>query len=256
MNLAAWVTWILAICTLLGGIAAVLYFREKRANRPTERQKLLRRTKKLGYSDELLDAPDQALEVLLTKPKLWEYRFLQATLADQLERRHRLKLELRYGAPLPSGTVLDMSSAATWVQSRFCAAERMAQELTALIQEAVPDALGPPGVSGDALKLLNTGLALGRLYEKAIQWALDFSRVSPPHSHARLFALLPKCADSFVEAVEETRDKLLLFIEDYDRSPPAPGEQRVVELMIRLRDSIPPEVHEEIAKLKRSYDNE
>lgn len=253
MNLTVVITWILGICTLLGGIAAVLYFREKQANRPTERRKLLQRGRKLGYSDEVLEAPDKALEALLKRPKLWEYRFLQAALADQLEKRRRLKLDLRYGAPLPSGTVLDTSSSATWVQGRFSSAERMAEELKGLIHEAVPEALGPPGVSGDPLKLLHTAVALGHLYEKAIQWALDFSRVSPPHSQARLFALLPKCADSFVEAIEETRDKLWLFIEDYDRSPPAPGEQRVVEMMITLRDSIPPEVHEEIRRLNSSH---
>lgn len=252
VTVAEIVTWTLGICTFLGGIAAVLYFREKRANRPTRRQKLLQRARKAGYSEELLAVSDKALESLVNRPALWEYRFLYFSLAEQIDGRRRLKLELEYGKPLPSGPVLDISSANTWLQSRLEAAHRMAKELEALLHEAVPESLGPPGVSGEPVKLLDTALALGDLYEKAIHWALDFSRVSPPHSHQRLFALMPRSAEAFVQAIEEARDKLSLFVEDFDRSPPAEGEKRVVEMKITLPNSIPPEVHEEIERLGNS----
>lgn len=253
MSFPELVTWILGSCTILGGIAAILYFRERRDKRPTTRQKLIRLGQKLGYSDELLSVPDGSLEALVKRPPLWEYRFLHCLLGKQVETRRRLKLELRYGAPLPSGSVLDESSANTWLLSRFAAARRMAGELEALLHEAVPDALGPPGTDGDPVKLLHTALALGRLYEKALQWGLDFNRVSPPRSHERLFSLMPASANTFVDAIEETRDKLSLFIEDFERSPPAEGEHRIVELQVTLAASIPPEVFEEIERIGNSF---
>ena len=245
------VTWVLGICTVLGGVAAVMYFRERGANRPSPRQKLVKRAADLGYSEELLAVGDNALGALLDRPRLWEYRFLYFTLSEQIERRRRLKLELRYGLPLPNGPVLDDPAAVTWMHARFQAAIRMAEELRILIHEAIPDALGPSGVSGDPIKLLHTSLALGDLYQKAITWGLDFCRVSPPHNQARLFSLMPRSAHAFIDAIEETRDKLWLFIDGFDTSPPAKGERRVVELQVTLRDAIPPEVFEELDNLGR-----
>ena len=252
MTTATLIACVLGACAILEGLAALHYFREAHRNRPKRRETLVARAQQLGHKGELLTIPEDALAVLVETPPLWEYRLLQLLLTDHLDRLRRKRLDFRFSAPLPEGQTLDLSATNDWVQARFTAVRRMIATLTHLIDEAIPEALGPPGVSGDPYRIFHAASALSDLYDQALNWGFSFHRVAVPPVYGRLFELLPKSAESLLEAIEELKDKLWIFIEHFDFSPPGEGEKRVVNLTITLRDAIPPEVHEEIEKIGRA----
>lgn len=226
-------------------------FRHAQETRAGRRKRLQQRAKQLGYHGELLGVPEHALAVLVERPAAWEYRFLQFLIADQLSSRRRQRLDFRFGAPLPEGSPLDLESTNNWFQARITAIQKMVESLKLLVDVAVPEALGPSGVPGDPYRLFHAATAFGELYEQAIHWGRDFHRVSVPKLYHRLFNIMPKSAEGLLEAIEELRDKLWMFIELCDSSPPAAGEKRIVTLDITLRNAIPLEAFEEIEKIGR-----
>jgi hypothetical protein len=114
-------------------------------------------------------------------------------LIDFVNKHHRLLRRNKTG--IPHGLGEDVNDPTTWLRARFSAALRMPKALSALIDETLPEAFGPPGAPGDPEKIVFVAATIASIYLDALRWS---SRVRTANIDQR-FARLSMIASSMVD---------------------------------------------------------
>jgi len=97
------------------------------------------------------DLGPAAQELFLERPKAWEYRLFSTVLADEIALQASLLRD--YESGLSWGPRVDLQSPAAlagWLKTHIGEAEQLGPNLSALFNDLLPNALGPPGSPGDA----------------------------------------------------------------------------------------------------------
>ena len=110
----------------------------------------------------------EALRIALEKPDAWEYRLFAAAVTDAVNRHYRARGRHRAGIALGLGE--DVTDPVHWVRRRFSDTLRMMAAVNKLVNTTLPQAFGPPGVSGNIEEIVMVAESIGQLYADALAW--------------------------------------------------------------------------------------
>jgi hypothetical protein len=228
-------------------------FLDKARTRPTPESKLRHQVKKDGYSSELADLPIDCLRLLMKRGFLWEYEFLERALDHELRQSKSLRLDLRFGRATSQIRTLSRAEFEKWTVSKISALEALFEKFEKYINEAIPEALAPPGVPGDPYLIFHCTRRLGELYRTAIEWSLNFSEITAEQPAEQLLDLLREWSQGLLEAIEELPDRVWYEVEKIKSLPPEARAGREMVIKIALKYPKAAAVSAEIDNLKRAW---
>lgn len=245
--------WTLAVATLLGGAGAAWFFWDKIRIRPSAAGRFRDKGRKLGLSEELLQLPPECLRIIIEKPSGWEYRLLEETLDHELTISKSSKLDLQYGRPVAAVRKLGRLEFFEWLDEKLEGIRRMMPLFEGLVNEALPRALGPPGVSGDPEEIVRVSQKIGQLYRGAIEWSLEFQTIEVEKAAHRLLNLMAEWSHSFLQGIEELQKRTWYELAKHDSLPPQERKGRVVQVTVSLRNTKIEELMAELREVEHAW---
>ncbi|MDT2752018.1 MULTISPECIES: DUF4062 domain-containing protein [Enterococcus] len=112
--------------------------------------------------------------VLEKKDSIWEYRFFFQVLWDKLDQLEDYKRDLKYKVYLnPSNLIEEPLEILSWITNKTTKLMQCVDSLSSLINEAIPVALGEPGIKSDLDFLVYIATRISEIYQKIIDWEID-----------------------------------------------------------------------------------
>jgi hypothetical protein len=212
------------------------------------------RAKAAGLTEPLSQLQGTPLRLVIERPLYWEYRLFAHVLAQEISRAKRLRQDLTYGIAFGRGEHYDNFEVLSWIARKASAAERIVTSSGQILNVALLDALGPPGVEADPEAIVYVAQKLAESYRSAIEWAIEFQRISVDDDFRRLVKIAARLIDNVIREIEEWSGKIHMEIEAAIASLPLPpGEQRVMEFTLTLTVPDMAEFHQELQRLKHLY---
>ncbi|MGH3192612.1 MAG: hypothetical protein ACRDOL_36260 [Streptosporangiaceae bacterium] len=115
---------------------------------------------------------EQIAQLLSERPPGWEYLLYAGALYAGIEKLETKYSDYMLGYAPRLGAMVGSDDFVHFVKSQLNELEVMVHSLDALFTEqAMEDALGPPGIAGDPNKILHAASRLVRLYGDMLLWA-------------------------------------------------------------------------------------
>jgi hypothetical protein len=203
---------------------------------------LQRRILQTGDHYWLKDLRGEALRIALEKPRGWEYLLFAQALIDFVNKHHRLLRRIQTRIPIGLGE--DVNEPLTWLRARFADGLRMPQALAALISGTLPAALGPPGVPGDAEKIVFVAATFGDIYLDALQWCARVRAANIEPRFGQLSMIASGMVDDLIQQIADFGPYVMKTWEEALAAPET-GTPRVVNMTLTI--SVSPTVIEEFS---------
>lgn len=117
----------------------------------------------------------KVLKIIVEKPACWEYILLGEILEQSFCRNNELKLDLIYGISFGKmQRISKLEDIMEFISFKTEELLRIIGNLNILFQDAIPEAVGAPGESGDEEKIIYVGERIGQIYESILKWGMEF----------------------------------------------------------------------------------
>jgi len=211
------------------------------------------RIKSVAIPADLQSLAPRALEILLQKPTGWEYLLFVEVFRDCVRAMKHRRYDYKYGVNLTSSIgIPELGSLLNWLSTHIEGILRVVGSLTKLLNEALPVALGQPGMPGDASHLVYIANRMGSAYEKAIDWALEFQRIHTDDDFSRLMQLTSCMTKNIVTEIEDFAELIHSQINAALGKELSEGEKVQMELTLTITVPDLTELNEEMDRLRRS----
>jgi len=213
---------------------------------------LREKVKGLKLPPTLRNLPGTALKIVLERPIGWEYRFFSAVLSDEMDSDQELKWDLEYG--LKIGRIHPLREPwlmINWLQQKMNEIGALVDSASRLMNEAIQDALGNPGVAGDPEHLVYCARRIAQIRKELVKWTIEFrcTEVQPECEH--LLSLISEMSKDVIEKLESIPAKLDAEITKALEAH-ARGQKYTAELMLSLTIPNNDEIAAEFAKLSQT----
>ena len=190
-----------------------------------------------GQKDETIATPpdrvprtsDEKRALLVSRPDGWEYLLFACVL---LQGKEALEMKWHDHNMPPfqrTHSMSDVQEASTYLSNEFGNLRALADSMMAVFPgESQEQAFGPPGESGNQIRIEHFANRITQTYEGILAWAASIRGVEPPDVLQAVFEIAPRMADrplvtfrQFVDRVVLEMDKLpgLLANSDVDDEP-------------------------------------
>ncbi|ABW19429.1 DUF4062 domain-containing protein [Alkaliphilus oremlandii] len=140
---------------------------------------LRQQVNKKNLSSKVINLDGESLKIVLEKPVGWEYILLGNIMATKFKQSEDLKRDLKYGISFGQVQNLnEINEFLNWIVDKNSELILVTSALSSLFNNAIPIAMGEPGEPGDVEQIIYVGERLGTIYEKFLNWGLDFKRIS------------------------------------------------------------------------------
>jgi hypothetical protein len=205
--------------------------------------------------EELLQGlSGDALLLAVQKPRAWENRLFSQVLCDEISRMSDIKNDLNYGLALGKAMKLsDRSAVLDWVMEKFGEAKLIVQSGGNLVNIALPNALGPPGKSGDIEEIIYVAKRLAKVYRRFLEWTIEFRHVLVEDEFSRLLELSSQMSRNVIDELEafalDYKSGIDRIIQQYEES------EKPQSCTITCKLTIPDmtEINGEISRLKKMW---
>lgn len=202
-------------------------------------------------SPKVLKYSGRVFELVVEKPDLWEYLLFAEVLKENLNKLDDLRYDMKYGISFERTVCFENPiEILDYVRAKNKELIRKNEILCVVLNEALKEALGEPGVPGDAEYIIYVAEKLIEVYRSDHFWALDFKCVSVPEMFEKLIEYASELSKSIIEDIEN-------FIDDYDKriNELAYGledisEKMVVSFKLELRSPDMTRIDSEIRRLE------
>lgn len=162
-------------------------------------------------SAKVLKYSGRVFELAVEKPDGWEYLLFAATLKENLNKLDDLRYDLKYGITFKNAILLnEPNEIIDFVRMKCGELGKRTNLLNGILNDALKEALGEPGIPGNAEYIIYIAEKLIDVYKSVHEWSLEFRRVIVPDE----FQSLLSCASQFGQPVIEDIES---FISDYDK---------------------------------------
>ena len=205
---------------------------------------------KEGVSPKVLKYSGHVFELVVEKPALWEYLLFAEVLKENLDKLNDLRYDMKYGISLEKTVCFENPiEILDYVQVKNKELIRKNDILCVVLNEALKEALGEPGVHGNAEYIIYVAEKLIEIYKSNHFWTLDFKCISVPEEFENLIEYASELSKSIIEDIEN-------FIEDYNKRIKALAygledipEKTVVSFKLELRSPDTTKIDAEIKRL-------
>lgn len=210
-----------------------------------------RRIKSANLPAQLADLRGISLEILLERPPAWEHQLFANTFAEEIRRVKEHEWDVQYDVILGPGPFFkEPLEVFNWVAKQMDEEQRIVDSFNNLINVALPDALGPPGVSGNPEKLVCVSRRLGDTYKSAFDWARESKRIRVPDEYRKIVSIVGGFLNSVIKGVEDFSENLLKQLNAGVAKGQAEGGTIVIEMMVTFELHGLDEFHEEMNRLR------
>ncbi len=183
------------------------------------------RTKVIRTGDPgiLQDISGIALTLAIQKPFAWEYRFFSQLISDEVGRLSFLKKDLDYGIFIGSGIYLnDLDAFVDWIRKKMGEISSFVGALDKIINTGFPEAIGPPGVSGDVAKIIYVAQRFGDVYRRLLEWSIEFGQVQAEDNFKSVLNIVARASKNVIVEIEDfsqtLQQQINLAISQYERT--------------------------------------
>lgn len=203
---------------------------------------------------ELSEVSTKSLQILMDKPRGWEYRFLAELLKDYIEKYEDIRRDLLYGVSFGKRTALkNQIEVADWVSQHFSYITSTITSSTKLLNEGLPIAFGEPGQPGNAKHIHYIAKRFTDGYKRLIEWRLEFLTLDVDEAFSKLLELASHMATNAIKEIEDYANHIhkeinYVFdnIEKYEE-----GTEIRLTLTLTVPDST--EFFKELERVKRTF---
>lgn len=214
------------------------------------------RLKMNGLPDSLASLHGTPLKLVIDKSPIWEHRLFSHTVAQEFEKVNAQKLDLQYGIALGEAEYLrGANDVIHWIRKKNAEASRIVDATNQIINVALPQALGEPGMPGDPEKIVYVARRFASAYEHAIEWSLEAKRVGVDDENCS--GLISAVGSFLAETITEIER---FSRELYDENENAlltfqanPNAEITINLTLKLTLSNLDEFNAELKKFRKYY---
>jgi hypothetical protein len=188
-----------------------------------------------GLPGTLSQLQGEALRLVIERPVAWEYRLFGECLEQEISRYGQLRHDLSYGVSLGKGEYFTYPELIRWFRQKSSEAQNILSATTELLNVALQDALGPPGVPADVEKIVYVARRLADVYRRAIEWRLEHRHIDVDDELQNLVRLHSKLTSNVIDEIEEYSARIQRETKEALMSLPGPGEPpRVLSFTLTL----------------------
>jgi hypothetical protein len=209
------------------------------------------RIKSAQLPSQLANLTGVPLALLLERPPYWEHQLFANTFAEEIKRVKEHEWDAQYGVVLGSGPHLkEPSEVFDWISKQMNEEKRIVDSFSSLINTALPEALGPPGVSGDPIKLVYVSRRLADTYKSSLEWAREAKRISVPDEYEKIVSIIGGFLSKVTKSIEDLSESLLQQLNQGIAKGKAEGGHIVVEIALTFELHGLDEFNEEMRRLR------
>ena len=162
-------------------------------------------------SPTVLQYSGRVFELAVEKPDAWEYLLFAAALKDNLDKLDDLRYDLKYGITFQNAILYDEpKEIIDFIQMKCEELSNRINLLNGIINNAFQEAIGEPGIPGNAEYIIYVAEKLVDVYKSVHEWSLEFRSIIVPEEFQNLLLCASKFSQSVIEDIEN-------FISDYDK---------------------------------------
>ena len=194
------------------------------------------------------DLPAGAVRMVVEKPEFWEYKFLAYVMRDEFDKLQKRKWDLKYGVFDGSAHNRTPQELISDISERFNEISKLVSVFDVLINTAMQEAIGEPGVPSDLEMMIYTAKRIAALYERFVRWSLYFKTLHADDLFTPLLNLLydfPKQALNELDRFVDEMYAQFTGLPDVDD-----GIARKIKLNVTFDSSNLDEVNAEIARIQ------
>ena len=209
------------------------------------------RVKSAHLPPQLANLKGTSLTLVLERPSFWEHLLFANTFVEEIRLVKEHDWDMQYGVILGSGPYLrEWGEVFDWITKQTHEAERLVMSFANLINTALPDALGPPGISGDPLKLVYVSRRLADTYRAAVEWSREAKRVSVPDEFQKIVSIVGGFLNDVTQSVEALSENLLEQLNTGIASGPGESGQIVIAITVTFALHGFEQAEEELERLR------
>ncbi len=212
-----------------------------------------KRLMKGEFSNKVLQMSPDAIKLILEKPVAWEYKFFAQVLLDYMNEYKGLRRDFQYEVFLEFRPSFDdISELLNWLENKNTHLMKIADSLGNLINRALPEAFGLPGVDSDLEFLIYVAKKIADVYRHTILWELELGLINPPDEAKKLVLSLSKLSDSLIQGIESFNFQIY---HELNKIPVELSNPSDIELSIILNLDYPDlsDFRTELSKIRTLY---
>ena len=160
----------------------------------------------------------EALNIIQKQPRGWEWRLFARVIADECRQLAAIPRRC-FVSQSNDASRLDVIASSVWLRERHEEIQPIFLEAASVVEGDNTEAFGPPGIPGDATKLVALARRLIACYRKALEWtcnveltAIDFSHEDAAYEEAVI-------GRGVVVGIERFANEILAFWASIDSGP-------------------------------------
>lgn len=186
-----------------------------------------------GQDHLFAELQGKALMIALQREPYWKYRLFATVLEEELDQHVNLRREIEHNLVSERTTYVDLVDLAAWIHDRTHEAAKLAQTISTILNDYLPQALGKDNESGDPIAIAQVARRLAKAWEDNARWTLRCRAVRVDERAERLIYLLSQLNSNMREEMWEYGHTILSRIDQAIQTPDT-GEPVVVELRLTL----------------------
>lgn len=193
------------------------------------------------------DIPAGAVRALIEQPFAWEYKFLAHVLKNEFDKLQKRKWDFKYGIFEGHTFTLEATELLIDITEKINEILKLTNVLEVLVNTAIQDAIGAPGVPSDLEMMIYVSKQLASIYERLIGWALYFKSLYVDEEFAHLLHLLYELPKSALDTIDDFVNRLyveIISLPDVDDEV-----EHNISLTCTLDESNTDEINAEITRL-------
>ncbi|HYV10269.1 MAG TPA: DUF4062 domain-containing protein [Pyrinomonadaceae bacterium] len=209
------------------------------------------RIKSAHLPPQLANLKGVSLTLLLERPPYWEYQLFANTFTEEIKRVKEHDWDVHYGIILGPGLHLkEPSEVFDWISTQMSESERIVDSFSNLINTALPEALGPPGISGDPVKLVYVSQRLAETYKSSLEWAREAKKISVPDEYQKIVSIVGGFLSKVTKSIEDFSENYLERLNKGIAKGQAEGGTIVIDMTLTFELHGLDEFNEEINRLR------
>lgn len=151
----------------------------------------------------------EAARIASERTLAWEHRLFGQLLRDEIQQTIDDSRHLAYGIALGQIRFVEPKELPPAIRRAMSESRSIVEAFTALVNKALPDALGPEGQPGDPDLLAYVARSIGELHRKTIQWGLEWVNTKCRNDECEsLIILMPELMRETQNALARIPDRI------------------------------------------------